>query len=862
LLFTEGVFNVKRKQAFLSILLSVAILVMTVPVSAETSDVTSRGLSEELCDLGYCGIGLTDKQIDEKREMADVLDNMSTCTEGKDYASDRISFMADSREEAERIASCYGATLTFFEYGYAGAVVDFSDEELLQSDMDGIESDIPTSIEDLVELAGNPDNNLPPIYPSYIYTVEVEETDSVKEADYEGQGNYTDTDELSHTDYEMTTQPSKLVASNEMYYKQWFHKYIESEAVWESGITGKGVVVAVIDTGIDLNSPDLKEQMTDYKCNMMAGDVFYTDIYENSNDASDDMGHGTHCAGIIAAANNSYGGVGVAYDAKIMPIKVLDFDGSGYNDIIAAGIVAATENGADILSMSLGGPASDPIYKDAIDKAIAAGKITIAAAGNDGTTNLSYPGAYDGVICVGSLSPVLDNDIADFSYTDEIVKSDDEDGEKVETWEPNSESSLYSAKYMDDYKKSDGAELAYYSTYNNRVSVVAPGSFVYSTFITKNKLQNYEGFEKGRPAETGSCCEYSSGTSMATPVVAGIAALVISADRSILSQSNPNAYMKELLIGTSDKREYTRDWRDVTHKSKNGVNAKDAVFAAKKSSVAVDEVSLSLANDRIGINFYFDNLEQYAGNGTFVSLNGDEHEVPGSYDKLTCFTQYVNAKNMSDKIEVKLYQKDESGNKTMLSLANNSAVDGVFRYSVMDYLDTIMIAGGSVYSKELMGLAFAMKHYGWCSEYYFSDGKAGMMPEVNAVDYSLLNCEGKTTGELPSGVTYAGSSLMLESNTSIRHYFNISNNSALDFRLDGENVRLNEKDGLYYIEINNIKPTELDKKHTLEIAETDFKLEYSALSYCKKVNSKSSNRALKSLADSIYWYNAAAKDYF
>ncbi|MGK7943900.1 MAG: S8 family peptidase [Microcystaceae cyanobacterium] len=176
------------------------------------------------------------------------------------------------------------------------------------------------------------------------------------------------------------------------YAKQWNFRSINLEKAWLDS-KGEGVVVAVIDTGVS-RVPDL--QQTEF----VEGYNFVND----STDARDDNGHGTHVAGTIAqSTNNNYGVAGIAYAAKIMPLKVLSASGGGNIADIAEAIRFAADNGADIINMSLGGGGENKVMKDAIDYAHDKGVLIIAAAGNSGQNAASYPARYPNVISVSAL---------------------------------------------------------------------------------------------------------------------------------------------------------------------------------------------------------------------------------------------------------------------------------------------------------------------------------------------------------------------------------------------------------------------------------------------------------------------------
>jgi thermitase len=182
----------------------------------------------------------------------------------------------------------------------------------------------------------------------------------------------------------------------------------------------------------------------------------------------DKYGHGTHVAGIVAAAHNSTGVAGVCPDCSILDAKVLNDSGSGSSSAIANGINWAVENGAKVINMSLGQRVSSRVLETAVNNAWNKGVVIVAAAGNAGTQAKIYPGAYPNVISVAA----TDNN---------------------------------------DKKAS-------FSTYGKWVDVTAPGVDVYSTFpIHPFVLGTQNGRSMGY--------DIASGTSMASPIVAGTAAL-------------------------------------------------------------------------------------------------------------------------------------------------------------------------------------------------------------------------------------------------------------------------------------------------------------------------------------------------
>lgn len=175
---------------------------------------------------------------------------------------------------------------------------------------------------------------------------------------------------------------------------------IQAPNIWP--ITkGKGITIAVLDTGCD-HHPELKEQI-------IGGQNFTDDDGGNPDIFLDYNGHGTHVAGTIAAQENNQGIIGVAPEANLLIVKVLNRIGAGQYDWIIKGIHYAIEQKVDIISMSLGGQLDVPDLHEAIKKAIAHNILVVCAAGNEGdgdenTDEYAYPGHYNEVISVGAIN--------------------------------------------------------------------------------------------------------------------------------------------------------------------------------------------------------------------------------------------------------------------------------------------------------------------------------------------------------------------------------------------------------------------------------------------------------------------------
>jgi len=266
---------------------------------------------------------------------------------------------------------------------------------------------------------------------------------------------------------------------------------------------GEGVKVAILDTGIAADHPDLKDAIVAAK-----------DFTGSKSGFLDRQSHGSHCAGIVGARNNGVGVIGVAPKCQFIIGKVLGDNGSGQYEWIEQGMYWALEQGADIISMSLGGPVGTPALEKAC-KEVMKKAILICAAGNSGSggwgesDTIGFPGAYPGVICVGSINSHKDR--------------------------------------------------SQFSSVGKNLSVMAPGENILSC-VPPDKYARY------------------SGTSMATPFVAGVAALILSKHRQhgggtpCESQAEMFSHLTKVAVDTGDP-----GWD-----SKNGwgiINPKESIAA-------------------------------------------------------------------------------------------------------------------------------------------------------------------------------------------------------------------------------------------------------------------------------------------
>ncbi len=240
---------------------------------------------------------------------------------------------------------------------------------------------------------------------------------------------------------------------------QYYHQKIETKFAWDQTRGSEDVVVAVIDDGIDMSHPDLKNQI-----------IHPFDTVKENGDIAVGL-HGTHVAGIIGSSiNNGIGGAGVAPNAKIMPINV--FDGEfAYTSEIIQGIYYAINQGADVINLSLGSYSYSSAFNTAIQDAHKKGIVIVAAAGNEKKSAPFYPAAYPNVISVASTT--------------------------------------------------SADQISSFSNFGETVDITAPGSSIYSTL------------PKGGYG-------FLDGTSMATPIVSGVAALIKSSDPTLSNRDIEN----------------------------------------------------------------------------------------------------------------------------------------------------------------------------------------------------------------------------------------------------------------------------------------------------------------------------------
>lgn len=202
-----------------------------------------------------------------------------------------------------------------------------------------------------------------------------------------------------------------LTPNDVLYSQQYAPAKVKLPAAWDRTLGSHNRMIAIIDTGIDRAHADLALNV----CHL--GAAFLSSTGTGVPGATeDDNGHGTHVSGIAAAMTNNVEGVAGAGQSCLMPVKVLNAGGLGFTSDVAAGIVYAANNGANVLSMSLGSDSSDSAEKAAVDYAVGKGALVVAAAGNDGCgkrSNVGYPAAYPNAIAVSSTD--RNNKLSSFS---------------------------------------------------------------------------------------------------------------------------------------------------------------------------------------------------------------------------------------------------------------------------------------------------------------------------------------------------------------------------------------------------------------------------------------------------------------
>jgi subtilisin family serine protease len=317
--------------------------------------------------------------------------------------------------------------------------------------------------------------------------------------------------------YEVSIPDGEVNEPNIFYSKgenQWNVVMVNADDVWETGVTGNGVIVAVIDTGVNYNHNDITNNMWD---GSWEGYPYHGwDFVNDDNDPMDDHCHGTHCAGTVSSYGTNGYQCGIAKDAKIMALKVLGSNGRGYTEWIINAMEFGVEHGAHVLSMSLGadGVGGESVYRVAMENVLESGVVASVAAGNTGDELDEYPVPYN----VGAPG----NCPSPWRNPDQTLN-----GGRTATVTVGATTSTDEYSYFSSIGPVTWTEGSYIGSYydypytpNSSVNiglikpdVSAPGSSIVSLYYGDN---------------TGYSTK--SGTSMATPCVAGVMALMLEAN--------------------------------------------------------------------------------------------------------------------------------------------------------------------------------------------------------------------------------------------------------------------------------------------------------------------------------------------
>ena len=389
--------------------------------------------------LPYDLPGLPEDYVLSEEELADKADMIShqvaqqtaALSEGEQYEKNTILVWAETEETAQAYAQAFSAELLSWQDGLATLKLN------------GV-----SVVEALT--AAQESDRLPAAYPNHIAVLPPDEAEGTEDSGIALFSDDIPQPQTWRSWLDNTENPDPYLTDPTSYRYQYMHDTVDSYAAW--GVTtGKGVTVAILDSGVMANHEDLP--------NVTRIEVLYEDkrlglIGLGLDDA---IGHGTHVAGIISAAmGNGKGGAGIAPGVKLLSLRITNDKGSSTDAKLICGLQAAVKAGAQIVNISLGGPAYSAVFQKAINEATEAGVTVVAAMGNDGTNCLNYPAGYDNVIGVVSVD-----------------------------------------------RTNNRASGSSYGTWGD---VAAPGANIWSTYYNGSYWPK-------------------SGTSMASPVVAGVAAL-------------------------------------------------------------------------------------------------------------------------------------------------------------------------------------------------------------------------------------------------------------------------------------------------------------------------------------------------
>ena len=465
----------------------------------EAEETEEKEEEEEQAELPYGFVGMPEGYEFSKAELAakraltemGTVDLLAGLVPDVNYREGQILVSADSREYAELVAAAFDAEILRFN-GFT-AKLQLNSATTLQA----------------VEAAASMELPLPAAEPNYINDMGIlpggnppatEVTDQALQA-------------TTWMDWMEAAEITDPFVTNPDYWNgyQWMHDMVKTYGAWSVTTGSSAVTVAVIDTGVDYEHEDLPNVTT-------GGDYVSED-----DDPWDENNHGTHVSGIIAAAWNGIGGIGIAPGVEIYAVRVVDASGSYETDDLIDGIDDAISHGVDIINLSLGSTYDEIVLRRAIERAVDANITVVVAMGNEASNVKKFPAAYEDVVAVAAV------DIT--------------------------------------------GNRANYSNYGAWCDVSAPGSGIMSTI-------------------PGDSYDWMDGTSMATPVVSGLAALYMSA------YGNPGpAAMQSILRAAVNKGGGAGMGTGIVDATKLFANENDRkapiVTAMKKAPYSDDEGAVS-----------------------------------------------------------------------------------------------------------------------------------------------------------------------------------------------------------------------------------------------------------------------------
>jgi subtilisin family serine protease len=457
----------------------------------------------------------------------------------------------------------------------------------------------------------------------------------------------------------------------------WNVSKVNAPQVWDLGYEGQGIVISVLDTGVNYNHNDITNNMWTHPDYPYHG----WNYVSNNNNPMDDNGHGTHCAGTVAGDGTSGSQTGVAPQAKIMAMKILDGGGSGVPSYVWNGIQFSIDNGAHVLSLSLGwvnaSNSDRQVWRNTFDNALAAGVISSVAAGNEGNLQFLYPipnnvrtpgtvpppwlhpdqtltGGISGVMSIGATNS--SDGLANFSSRGPV------------TWQ--------NVPTFGDYPYNPGIGLI-------RPDVVAPGDNVKSLSYT-----NLSGYDN------------MSGTSMAAPCVAGVMALMFSKNENLTPAQMCEILETTTVVLTPGKNNNT------------GSGRVDALAAVNAVTSAGPEYYSHTINDSLG----FDNGMINPGEFIYLTIdlkNYSSDAVENVSVEISTSSPYIQLVDNSE-----FYGDFNSGQ--IISIENG------FSFEVSDDIPNTERVDFEIISTD--------GNFEWESEFYITASSPSLLPKTLTVN--------------------------------------------------------------------------------------------------------------------------------